>query len=238
MDDFYDPIDFSGIVGYPHDESQDAFENTPDYCDHVDANTHIRAFTKCIDEWCDPPIYEDVLMKLFAITLDMENPYHWFNDSLDGRFKTIQDLLHAFLEGFGHDQSEVYNELVDDFMETWKRKILLAVKTTNLDIKIDAPSNPIEEFNEIIQNVQFPHKEKFEAMNEQFVAIEDQFEIMEDKNYIEYMDPLEIELDSEEDEEIHWEIPNESMDEAVIYFEEVKEFESESVEYFNQKVLI
>ena len=43
MDDFFGPIDFSGIVGYPHDVSRDVLENTPDYCDHDDANTHIRA---------------------------------------------------------------------------------------------------------------------------------------------------------------------------------------------------
>jgi hypothetical protein len=104
MDNFYDPIDFSRIVGYPHDVSQDVFENTPEYCDHDNANTHIMAFTKCIEKWCDPPIYEDVLMKLFAITLDMERPYYWFHDSPDEKFKTIQDLLHAFLERFGHDR--------------------------------------------------------------------------------------------------------------------------------------
>jgi hypothetical protein len=27
------------------------------------------AFTKFIDKWCDPPIYEDVLMRLFVFTL-------------------------------------------------------------------------------------------------------------------------------------------------------------------------
>ena len=122
MDDFNAPIDFSGFVSYPHYESPDVFENTPDYGDHDDANTHIRAFTKCIDEWYNPPIYEDVLMKLFVVTLDVEKPFNWFHDSPDGRFKTIQGLLRAFLERFGHDQSEVYDELVDDFMETWKRK--------------------------------------------------------------------------------------------------------------------
>jgi hypothetical protein len=26
MDDFYDPIDFSGIVGYPHDRSSDVLK--------------------------------------------------------------------------------------------------------------------------------------------------------------------------------------------------------------------
>jgi hypothetical protein len=69
MDDFYSPIDFSGIVGYPHDISEDVIDNIPDFYDHDDASTHIRAFTKCIEEWCDPPIYEDVLIQLFVLTL-------------------------------------------------------------------------------------------------------------------------------------------------------------------------
>ena len=40
-----------------------------DYYDYDDASSHIRAFMQCIDEWCDPPIYEDVLMQLFVMTL-------------------------------------------------------------------------------------------------------------------------------------------------------------------------
>ena len=62
MDWFYSPLDFSGIVGYPHDISKDVIDNVPDYNNHDDASTQITAFTQCIDEWCDPPIYEDVLM--------------------------------------------------------------------------------------------------------------------------------------------------------------------------------
>jgi hypothetical protein len=150
MDDFYSPIDFLGIVGYPHDISQDVIDNTPDYYDYDDASSHIRAFTQCIDEWCDPPIYEDVLMKLFSMTFDVEMPYYWFHDLPDKRFKTIQDLLHAFLEIFGHDQKEVHNELVDDFMETWKRKNLLAIETTNSDTEVDSPPDLIEELNEVV----------------------------------------------------------------------------------------
>jgi hypothetical protein len=67
--------------------------------------------------------------------------------------------------------------------------------------------------------------EPCETMNEQFVAIEDQFEIMEDdftETYIEYPDPHGLELDSEKDKEVHEEIPDECMDESVIYFEESK----------------
>jgi hypothetical protein len=45
------------------------------------------------------------------------------------------------------------------------------------------------------------------------------------ETYVEYPNPLELELDSEKDEEVHEKILDESMDESVIYFEEVKEFE-------------
>jgi hypothetical protein len=31
MGGFWNPIDFSGIVGYPHDISEDAIDNIPDY---------------------------------------------------------------------------------------------------------------------------------------------------------------------------------------------------------------
>jgi hypothetical protein len=94
---FFDPIDFSGIVGYPHDISEDAIDNIPDFFDHAHASDHIVAFTKFIEKWCDPPIYEDVLMRLFVFTLVRERESDWFHDSPDNTFKTIQDLLHAFL---------------------------------------------------------------------------------------------------------------------------------------------
>jgi hypothetical protein len=50
--------------------------------------------------------------------------------------------------------------------------------------------------------------------------------VMEDdftETYIEYLDPHGLELDSEKDKEVHVEISDESIDESVIYFEEVKE---------------
>jgi hypothetical protein len=89
MDDFYNPIDFSGFVGYPHDISEDVVDNLPDYNNRDDASTHIRAFTRCIQKWCDPPIYEDLLIELFVLTLVGEWSYNWFHDSPDKRFKAI-----------------------------------------------------------------------------------------------------------------------------------------------------
>jgi hypothetical protein len=140
------------------------------------------------------------------------------------------------LERFGHDRNEVHDELVDDFMEMWKRKNLLAIETTSSDIKIDAPPNPIKELNEVIQNMQVPQEEQCETMNEQFIALEDQFETMEvdfTETYVEYPKPLELELDNEKDEEVHWEISDESIDESVSCSEERKEFEFENVEYLD-----
>jgi hypothetical protein len=236
MDDFFGPIDFSGIVGYPHDIFEDAIDNIPEYFDRTHPGAHIWAFTKFIEKWCDPPIYEDVLMQLFVFTLVNERANDWFHDSPDNTFKTIQDLLHAFLNLFGRSQQEVHDELVDNFMETWRKKNLSYIETINSDSEVDIPSNPIEEFNETIQNMHLSQEEPCEAIKEQFVAIEDQLEIMEDdftETCSEYLDPHELELDSEKGKEVHEEMPDESMDESVIYFEEVKDLDLESVEYLD-----
>jgi len=232
MEGFFDPIDFSGIVGYPHDISEDAIDNVPEWL-HGHASDHIVIFTKFIEKWCDPPVYEDVLMRLFVFTLVRDREMFWFQDSLDKSFKTIQELLHAFLDMFGHGQRELHDELVGNFMETWRNKNLSYVETVSSDIKADAPSDPIEEFNETVQNIQPSQEEPCETENEQFLAMDDQLEIMDNdftETYIEYLDPHGLELDSEKDKEVHMEISDESTDEPVIYFDEVEELESENVE--------
>jgi hypothetical protein len=70
-------------------------------------------------------------------------------------------------------------------------------------------------------------------MNEQLTAIKDKFEIMEadfTQTYVYYPDPHELELHSEKDKEVREDIPNKSMDESVIHWEEVHEFEFENVD--------
>jgi hypothetical protein len=236
MEGFFGPIDFSGIVGYLHGISEDAIDNIPDFFDHTHPGAHIWAFTKYIEKWYDPPIHEDVLMQLFALTLVGERASDWFHDSPDKTFKTIQDLLHAFLSLFGRSQQVVHDELVDNFMETWRKKNLSYIETISSDSEVDIPSNPIEEFNETVQNIQPSQEEPCEIENELFLAIDDQLEIMEDdftETHIEYSDPHGLELDSEKDKEVHVEISDESIDEPVIYFDEVKELELENVEYLD-----
>jgi hypothetical protein len=217
MDSFWNPIDFSGIVGYPHDISEDAIDNIPEF-DHAHASLHVAAFGRFVSEWCDPPIYEDVLMRLFVFTLIGERESDWFHDSPDNTFKNIHDLLHAFLKQFGRHQQEVHDELVDIFMGSWEYKNMSYIETISSDSEVDIPSNPIEELDETCE------------------TIEDRSEIMEDdftETYIEYLDPHGLELDNEKDKEVHVEISDGSIDESVIYFEEVKELEFENVGYLD-----
>jgi hypothetical protein len=227
MGGFWNPIDFSGVVGYPHDISEDAIDNIPEF-DHNHAGAHIVAFTKFINMWCDPPIYEDVLMQLFVFTLVRDQEMFWFHDSPDKTFKTIRELLHAFLKEFGRSQQEVHDELVDIFMKTWKYKNLSYMETISSVSELDIPSNPIEDFNESVQNMQFAHDEPYENMNEQFIIKEDD----STETYVEYSDPHGLQLDSKKEfEGVHVEIADECIDEPVIYFDEVKEIKFENVEY-------
>ena len=152
MEGFFGPIDFSGIVGYLHGISEDAIDNIPDF-DHTHAGAHIVAFTKFINMWCDPAIYEDVLMQLFVFTLVRDREMFWFQDSPDKTFKTIRELLHAFLNMFGRGQQELHSELVENFMEMWRKKNLSYIEAINSGSEVDIPSNPIEEFNETVQNI-------------------------------------------------------------------------------------
>ena len=121
-------------------------------------------------------------MVLFSWTLleGQGSACDWFLIHKDKSIKTIRDFLHDFLERFGDDQDEIYSELIDDFMGKWKGKNLSNIETISSGIEVDAPSDPIKEINEIVQNMQPSQEEPCEAMNEQFVAIEDQLDVIDD----------------------------------------------------------
>jgi hypothetical protein len=79
MDDFYNPINYLGINDYPHELPEAAIENLPAFYNVGNANYHIKAFWRCINKWFDAHIQEDVLMKLFMLSLE-EDAYDWFHD--------------------------------------------------------------------------------------------------------------------------------------------------------------
>jgi hypothetical protein len=130
MSELTKPFDFSEIVGYPNDIPEDVVDNVLEFHEGGDACAHVEAFWKLIDDWDDSPICEDALMLLFSWTLleGQGSACDWFLIHKDKSIKTIRDFLHDFLERFGDDQDEIYNELVDDFMEKWKRKNLLDIE--------------------------------------------------------------------------------------------------------------
>jgi hypothetical protein len=115
--------------------------------------------------------------------------------------------------------------------------------TISSDTEKDTPPDPIKELEEIILNMHYAHTKQLEAMQlahaKQFEAMNLQLDIMEarlaeDETYIEYPDPHELELDNEKEfEEVHEEILDRSIDESVIYFDEVKELELENIEYLD-----
>ena len=77
--------------------------------------------------------------------------------------------------------------------------------------------------------MQFAHDEPYENIHEQFKIMEDDVTEI----HMKYLDPHELELDSEKDREVHVETSDESIDESIIYFEKVKETEFENVEYLD-----
>jgi hypothetical protein len=44
MDGFWNPIDSSGIVGFPHDIPEDVIDNIPEFFDHNHPGAHHRDF--------------------------------------------------------------------------------------------------------------------------------------------------------------------------------------------------
>jgi hypothetical protein len=111
MSDLKKPFDFSEIVGYPNDIPEDVVDNVIEFHNGGDAYAHVKAFGKFIDDWYDPPIHEDALMRLFSWTLleGQGSACDWFLLHEDKSIKTIRDFLHDFLERFGDDQDEIYN---------------------------------------------------------------------------------------------------------------------------------
>ena len=76
MDDLFSPFDFSAIAGYPNALLEKALEKLPTFQGNnaISAKTHIKAFSLCINKWCNAAQHnhQDVKMKLFALSLEEE----------------------------------------------------------------------------------------------------------------------------------------------------------------------
>jgi len=101
VDDLFLPLDFSAIVGYPHDLPEKAIDKLPIFRGNnvVSARSHVRAFGTLLSRWARQP-HEDMKMKLFALSLEGD-AFDWFCDLLDNSYKTLKDLHEGFLEKWG-----------------------------------------------------------------------------------------------------------------------------------------
>jgi hypothetical protein len=144
----------------------------------VDARHHVNRVSHCFNKWCCNALYEDVGMKLFILSFD-DDDLDWFTELKDKEVKT-------------------YNELIDAFMEKWKEKEPPDIKTISPDTKIDASPDSNKKFKEVIQAMEFIYAKQLKAMEARLAEAE---------ACIEYSDPIELELHSEQEREFHLEIP-------------------------------
>jgi hypothetical protein len=113
------------------------------------------------------------------------------------------------------NQVKTCKELIDAFMEKWKEKEPPVIKTVNSDASPDSSKK------EVIQAIELIYANQLKAM-ESLLA--------EAEACIEYSDPIEPELHSEQEKEFHLEISEKPIDESVIDQEEIKEIEFEVIE--------
>ena len=104
MDDLFAPFDFSAIAGYPHALPEKALEKLPTFQGNnaISAKTHLKAFSLCINKWCNAAQHnhQDVKMKLFALSLEDE-AFDWFSNLEDSKYPTLSSLVDHFMDKWG-----------------------------------------------------------------------------------------------------------------------------------------
>ena len=84
MGDLFKPLNFTDIVGYPHQIPDKAIEKVPYFHgnDAITAKSHLLFFTQCYAKWCHNVNFEDVKMRLLALYLEAD-AFEWFTNLAD-----------------------------------------------------------------------------------------------------------------------------------------------------------
>jgi len=130
MDDYFSPLDFSAINGYPHAILEKEIEKLPSFQGNnvVTAKSHIKVFSLCINKRCSGATHnhQDIKMKLFALSLE-EYAFDWFSSLYDNKYSTIKDMIDGFMEKWAekrkhrhllatlHNIKKNENETMEDF---------------------------------------------------------------------------------------------------------------------------
>ena len=104
MGEYFSPLDISQLAGQPHNLPDKVVDKLPIFTgtDAINASLHLRNFSRCISTFISDPAhqYEDVYMKLFALSLDGDAS-DWFNNLLDNSFATLATFKTASTNKFG-----------------------------------------------------------------------------------------------------------------------------------------
>ena len=144
MDDYFSPLDFSAINGYPQAIPEKPLDKLSYFQGNnaISAKIHIRAFTHCVHKWCGNVSNEYVKMKLFVLSLE-EDALDWFSDFVDNKFKIIKELIGAFIEKWG-DKKEHRHLLAalntikkneNETMEEFNKRLNELINSLHKDIK-------------------------------------------------------------------------------------------------------
>ena len=93
MGDLFKPLDFTTIAGYPHQIPDKATEKVPSFHgnDAITAKSHLLFFVQCYAKWRHNVNFEDVKMRLFALSLEA-NAFEWFTNLADNSIKNLHTV--------------------------------------------------------------------------------------------------------------------------------------------------
>ena len=100
MGTLFKPLDYSVVIGQPHNIPDKAIEKIPSFHgnDVVTAKSHLLGFTQCYNKWCHNMNLEDIKMRLFTLSLKVD-AFEWFTSLDDNGIKTFKDFERASTKG-------------------------------------------------------------------------------------------------------------------------------------------
>ena len=99
----YAPLDFSAIVGAPHDVPDKALERLPSFTgdNAVSVKSHLQAFESVMLRFA--PNHADVHMRLFVLSLGGD-ALDWFRGLAANSYKTLKELQDGFVSKWGEQR--------------------------------------------------------------------------------------------------------------------------------------
>ena len=97
MGTLFKPLDYSAVIGKPHNIPDKSIEKVPSFHgnDVITAKSHLLSFTQCYNKWCHNVNHDDVKMRLFALSLEAD-AFKWVTSFDFNDMKTFKEFGTAF----------------------------------------------------------------------------------------------------------------------------------------------